>query len=34
MQEWVESDAQLWREPPEDMDEIRKLQEPAEEAKE
>ncbi len=32
MKEWVKTDAQLWREPPKDMDEIRELQNPPEEA--
>lgn len=30
MKEWVKTDAQLWREPPKDLDEIRELQSPAE----
>ncbi len=30
MKKWVETDAQLWRQPPKDLDEIRALQEPAE----
>jgi hypothetical protein len=32
IKEWVESDAQLWREQPKDMDEIRELQAPPQEA--
>ncbi|MEE4271753.1 MAG: hypothetical protein V2I67_08765 [Thermoanaerobaculales bacterium] len=28
IKEWIETDAKLWREPPEDMDEIRELQQP------
>jgi hypothetical protein len=32
MKQWVETDAQLWRQPPKDMDEIRQLQQPVEEA--
>ena len=34
MKEWVESDAQLWRAPPKDMDEIRELQKPQDAPKE
>jgi hypothetical protein len=30
MKKWVETDAQLWRQPPKDLEEIRALQEPAE----
>ena len=32
MKEWVKTDAQLWREPPKDMEEIKELQKPKEEA--
>jgi hypothetical protein len=32
IKKWVETDAQLWREPPKDMEEIRELQAPAESA--
>ena len=32
MKTWVETDAQLWREPPKDLDEIRSLQQPPDEA--
>lgn len=33
MKDWVKTDAQLWREPPKDLDEIRELQKPQEASK-
>jgi hypothetical protein len=34
VQEWVKTDAELWREPPQDLEEIRELQTPAPEPQE